>query len=549
MTHPAFATAIALAAGLAAGAAAQQHPTHALAQVNDARSHGQLGDALLSLNEAIRLTNGWLQVSELSFAEQQQVLGFGDLAFATIDATAVPRITLERDLDPILDSPSQHGFRLSAAGDLRPTIDLRATRGILADGRFTSFSNLHLLGGQRGITVVQTDTVYGVAIEDCSFESQQVCGVHVLLPADGGTTRLELARNLYTNLPLAVWIEDSGAARSGQIRLHDEVVRGCALGHAIVVRGALGELDLDLDDLAYDGTGKAFALGGAHPLATRKLVLDARFLSVAGASEAFRFAAAPGSDARVTLSQCDLQATGIALGLAAPGATLAATLRDSRLSGALEVQAGGSASRVVIDNVRGGPGAWTLGSTGASLDLVTSLLEGVALRSSGSAPLAASGLCFAGGSAVGTAAAPIRISGSYLGALRLGPHVTARGSLARAQLGSGDVAPRAPSVGGPLDLLADLPPGLSGSWLLGSVSQAPPLVFGEHRWYFDPGSPFPVLTVAAGVRLQQKVRLTIPNDPSLVGTPDWFALLAVVPDAGVAAPRLNLPPGRRFALR
>ena len=110
-----------------------QVPLHSLALINDARSHGQVGDRYLSLNESIQLSNQTLPLSLLSADELRQINGFGDIAFAEIDARVVPLVTLERDLDPILDT--YHGYLLGSSFGTA-TIDIGNTRGIRADSDF-----------------------------------------------------------------------------------------------------------------------------------------------------------------------------------------------------------------------------------------------------------------------------------------------------------------------------------------------------------------------------------------------------------------------------
>ncbi|MGK0435651.1 MAG: hypothetical protein ACJA0V_004821, partial [Planctomycetota bacterium] len=83
---------------------------HAIAFVTDSLSHGVVGDGLLSLNEAIRLHNGTLTVSQMSVAEQLQLSllpGTGvtsDITWIEIDAEFLPTITIEQNLESIANS-------------------------------------------------------------------------------------------------------------------------------------------------------------------------------------------------------------------------------------------------------------------------------------------------------------------------------------------------------------------------------------------------------------------------------------------------------------
>ena len=67
-----------------------------IAFVDDPMSHGTVGDARLSLDEAIRLANGSLAIASLSPAEKARLSGAsGIVETARVDATATPTITLE----------------------------------------------------------------------------------------------------------------------------------------------------------------------------------------------------------------------------------------------------------------------------------------------------------------------------------------------------------------------------------------------------------------------------------------------------------------------
>ncbi|MFY9344612.1 MAG: hypothetical protein WAT39_19120, partial [Planctomycetota bacterium] len=115
----------ATALGLCA-AAGDPPAFHAVAFVNDPLSHGTLGDAFLSLNEAIRLHNGQLALAALSPAEQAQlslIPGTGsttDVTWIDIDAANTPVITVQQNLTPVLDTT--FGLLIKGFGG-RPVLD------------------------------------------------------------------------------------------------------------------------------------------------------------------------------------------------------------------------------------------------------------------------------------------------------------------------------------------------------------------------------------------------------------------------------------------
>ena len=74
----------------------------AVATVDDAQSHGTVGDAALSLDEAIRLANGTLATSSLSAQEQARVTGAGPVTTIRVDAALTPTISVQSPLSDVL---------------------------------------------------------------------------------------------------------------------------------------------------------------------------------------------------------------------------------------------------------------------------------------------------------------------------------------------------------------------------------------------------------------------------------------------------------------
>ncbi|MDP6929441.1 MAG: hypothetical protein QF412_07045 [Planctomycetota bacterium] len=177
---------VAFAVSLLASLSAQG-PLHTRAVINDSRSHGKLGDGLLSLNEGILLHNLTLTRSQLSAAELKQIQGVGDIATLEISATTVPKIALERDL--VLIKGSQHGFTLEGAQGM-PIIDFGAHGEIKIVGDYCAFRNLHFRGGQRAIHLTQNDVLFGALFEDMRFEGQAGTALTVMATQIRGNTRM-----------------------------------------------------------------------------------------------------------------------------------------------------------------------------------------------------------------------------------------------------------------------------------------------------------------------------------------------------------------------
>jgi len=532
---------------LSSTAIAQVGPLHARAEINDTRSHGVLGDGFLSLNEAIQLNNGTLLATQLSPAEYAQITGFGDVAYASIDWFRTPLITVERDLDVILDS--YHGLTIGNTGGNLPTIDFKTFQGFQGYGAFLSFKSLRIKGGVTGVSILQDDAVYGASVEGCIFEGQQVLGVHVFLPTDATpsspkNSRVDFSRNLYKGLPQAVLVEDLGKDRTGQVTIFDDHVENCGLGFAFLLNGAGGDLSFDFDHVVVEGTPSAFNMIRTLPTATRKVKIENRHMMLRGVNDGFRYVGSAGAASELLFLACDLAGTTMAMDLGPITANLTATMLDSRLAGPVKLAAAGNTSQIKLENVRAKGGIWSVGSTGAGLLVKDTILDSVQVQTSGTAPLQLEDVRFIGGAVNGTTSAPVLLLGSYLGTLQVGPNVTANGSLPAPQLGSGDISPLAPLIGQPLKLVADLPQGLVGFWVVGRVALTP-IPLPEFRVYFD---LYEYFSIPAPVRLQQQLTLPLPSDPGLIGY-DGFAQLAIIHDPGVQAPVLNLAPGRRFLIQ
>lgn len=173
MSLPLRAVVSVLAVAASAVPLGAQNSIHSRANVNDPVSHGKIGDGKLSLNEAIQLHNGTLPRSRLSALEQAQLVGSLDISIVDVDAKVTPTITVERDLDVVIDTA--HGFNLDGQNG-RVRIDLGRTRGILATSDFCSFRRLRVQGGQHGIAITQNDTLFGASVEDVDFSGQSIAG-------------------------------------------------------------------------------------------------------------------------------------------------------------------------------------------------------------------------------------------------------------------------------------------------------------------------------------------------------------------------------------
>ncbi|MCU0866989.1 MAG: hypothetical protein MUC36_24650 [Planctomycetes bacterium] len=524
---------------------------HAVAFVNDSLSHGQLGDGLLSLNEAILLHNGTLAYAQLSPAEQAQlslIPGTGsttDVTWIDIDTSNTPVITIEQDLAPVLDTT----FGLLLKGYGEPVVfDFTGpglTRGLLVPANAMTVENAVFLGGAYGLDVVQTDVTgqAGCVLQDVRFEGQATFGLRVVATAPNGVGRVILDRCQFVNCPTAVTLDESGGGRTSIFEAYDVDIRGGAVGIEAVL-GSAGSTRYTFQRVSVDAstTGIRFVRTAQ---ADRSMYLEGSFVRVSAADCVSVPCHPNGVGTWAVLHLWQLQATpgGSALRLGRTGDRVFGELTELVLDGDVTIGAGAAVQPLQLVNARGRNGAWSLATTAAQvLTLRECRLDACSLQTGGSGPITANGCCFLGGAQVGIAAAPLQLDGCH--AVAPGAFVQVMAPVATAQLGSMSIVPAAPQLGGSVQFVADLPPGLLGAFALGIRPPTGPLSLPPFQLYLDPAA---YVMVPGIYQLQQFYTWSLPSSASFAGT-DLVVQLAVLPLPGVPAPWLQLPPGRRFVL-
>ncbi len=524
---------------------------HAVAFVNDSRSHGAVGDALLSLNEAILLHNGQLATSQLSAAELAQlslIPGTGtttDVTWIDIDGGNTPVITIQQDLAPVLDT--SFGLLIKGFGD-PPVLDFTGpglAHGLRAPCNSISVQDVVFRGGPYGLDVVQTDVSgqAGATLHGVRFEDQAQFGVRVTATTPNGVGRVILERCTFVNCPLAVRHDESGPNRIGIFELHEVDVDAAATGIDVVL-GAGGSTRCTFDRVTIAASVRGLRVARAAG-ADRQVFLEGAFVRVRAADCAL-VQCHPTAATWLLAHLWDLRAPpgGSALQLGAPGDALFGELTEATLEGAVAIGAGAGAQPLALSNLRCRNGAVVLGAS-AALPLVLGQcrFDGCAVTTAGTGPVYANGCCFVGGSLAGTNPAPLVLAHSYAPAP--GPLVQVAQPLPAPQLGSMAIVPEDVAVGSTVQFVVDLPPGLLGVFALGLTDPSPTLLGAPLQLYVDPTA----YAILPGVYvLQQAYAWSVPASAVFVGT-DLTVQLAVLATAGVLAPWLQLPPGRRFVLR
>jgi hypothetical protein len=518
-----------------------QSPQHAVAIINDPRSHGQLGDNLLSLNEAILLHNRQLTTNQLSAAEQQQISFIGgDIAMADIDTSVVSTVTLERDLDPVLNMP--HGLNVRSSPTIG-TIDIGNTNGFIVDSDFCDFRRLVIRGGAIAIRVAQRDTFYGSTFENVRFEGQTTCSVQVYLAQNDGETFLRFEDCTFVNIPTGVRIDDLASNRRGEISLRGCLFDGGNEGFVVNLGPGGNRYNCRLDRSTFQNqTAAGLVLRRVSALADRGVVLDLFDMVshnvpigvwVEGHATAL-------TDAIVRMA--DLSGTAAAMYLGGSGTNTKITVHDAMFTGPLALA---GRTTLVLDNVRHSNGALAVDAApGTTVNITQSAFSNVAATVAGGSAATFDTCRFDNVSMAGTATAPVTVRNSYSATLALGANATATGSIPNAQLGLTRIQRQQVAVGQTVDIDHDLPPGFFGIWMFGFGVDDPTPVSGL-RVYIAPGG----LLFFPGVwRGQGRLPFPIPPVTALRGL-NVVLQMIVGHDLGIRGPQMQLPPGGRVLLR
>ncbi len=539
-------------ASLVAAALLTQGPGFLTAYVNDPQSHGVVGDSLLSLDEAIRLTNGTLLLAALSPAEQARVLGTGTL-FDTIriDAAATPVITLQAPLSDVLGALSGPMLIIgdTSGAMVRPTIQGGGQlRVFTLRAHGTMLHGLRVVGGQVGVDVrmahVGTANPEMSMLMECELEGQTVAGVHV----HGSGTDESWLMVLHTHLhamPLGFLLTDQTTGGhvmvEGEHVVMDQVVRGCS-----VLEGGAG------------GAMSMFMLFRSHFTNGQTLAVKRR---TAPGSQMFMFRLVH-TDATCSGDVLDIEGSPTGLTMvhhhhgdfvAGPGQkALHAWPRTSffdihgsemRFVGDVSIATNLATLRVWQQNNRYENGTVTYDVDGALPNLqwnqyvncsvvVPALARSpVVLRS-----------CELVGTPVNSASflAPVTLQGSYRSGGSLAGFASEVQPAPTAFLGRTSVTPTEPQIGGTLTLAADLPFGMGLVWDVADSYSRPTTTAEPFRLYGDPAT---LVVLPIMVLFQSQVVVPIPNAPTLVGLEFYAQGIALPLVAMPHAPPFHLPRG------
>ena len=514
------------------------------ANVTDPLSHGVLGDARLSLDEAIRLCNGTLAMWQLSPAEAANVTGAGSVVdHVLIDPMVTLSIQLEGPLTPItgqgLGPVHIEGIVIPAPGHGITTILLGGSHAHIfaLHTNAVTVSGLHLSGGQVGFDVRTSQGGYAEAlmgrIDECDMHTQTVASVRLTgIGLDHSTVMLHHC--VFHNSARAILVQDQSSG--GFVVMHAMHCHfdGVALACETTESGAGGAMSMVMFDRSE------FDLGANFVRVLRLVHCDVTTtgdaVDVQGSANGLTMihhhhsslAAGPGQMALVVgpktaefdIHGSEMEFTGNVLLRGNLFTQRVWQQNSTYLGGLLTFDVDGSLPNLLWNRYQNCqivvPSTGRTAVRVRSCELVSSTVTGQSLL------------------------APVTLEGCWRSATTMAGQVTETGAVAGRFLSACSVTPAEVSLGAAFDLDTDAPAGVGVFWLLSLAIDQPNTTQEPFRFYGDPLTA-QTLFLTFG---QSTVSLTVPNDPAFL---DYEFYLAPVAFSTLAyGPELTLPRGGRM---
>ena len=529
------------------------------ATVNDPLSHGTVGDALLSLDEAIRLGNGTLLPTALSPGEQAQLAGTGLIATIAIDAMITPTITVQQPLTD-MTGPSGVHQHVEVHGMTMLGMPLPVLQGGSVARVFTlrtinaSLHDLRLVGGQVAVDARMPQPAAPVAhmaeIMGCEFSGQTVAAVHVHgTGTDESMLMLEECR--LQNMALGFLLDDQTAG--GMVMIEAERVEfdGVTLGCRVVENGAGGQMSMFMLFRSSFVNGTTLAEQRRSPTSQQQFMFrlvhshidcTGNVLDIEGTAAGLTmvhhhhsdFVAGPGQKAFWVwprTAQFDIHGSEMRFH---GDVVITGNLASPRIWQQNNTYENGT---VTIDVDGALPNLLWNHYDGCTIDVPATARSPVVVRSSQLVTTDVNGASFL---------APVTLQGCW----RSGGNVTGFATETNAApsrfLGTTTVDPAEPQVGTSIQLSTDLPYGIALVWDIAPSFARPTTTLEPVRFYGDPTA---VIVLPAIVLFQSTMTVPIPNIAALAGL-EFYAQGISLPLLGQPwAPIYHLPRGQLLLLQ
>ncbi len=539
---------------LAASLLCQGPGSHLTANVNDPVSHGVLGDARLSLDEAIRLANGTLALASLSLTERAQVTGTGTFVDAIqIDSMMVPQITLQQPLTPVtgmsmmgpmvairgMTMMGMGGMPVIQAGSQPYALALR-TSMVMVEG-------LRIVGGQVGVDARMASMGMPMAemamVMDCELEGQIQSGIR-LHGTGTDESMLMVMRTSLHNMPTGFVVDDQTVSGSCMGECEFLSFDGVNLGCDVIENG-MGNLSMWMLFRSSFTNGQTLARKRRGAASTQQFMFrivhteaqcDGDVLDVQGNSAGLTMVHHHHSDFFTTPTHKAFYAW---------PRTAEFDLHGSEMKFRGDVTLAGNpfTMRVWQQNNHYENGTVTLDVDGALPNLLWNRYTNCTLvvPASARSPVAVRSSEFFSTTVNGLSLfAPISLQGCYRSGGSLSGQVTEVAPAPARFLGTTTVAPIDPPIGGTVRVSADLPVGIGAVWDFALSYPRPTTTIEPVRFYGDPST---VIVMPGFVVFQSNVDVPLPYNLALVGMEFYVQAIALPLLGQPYAPAYHLPRG------
>lgn len=525
------------------------------AHVNDTRSHGVVGDGLLSLDEAIRLANGTLMPMQLSAAERARIQGMGSMVDGIrVDAMTTPVITLEAELTALTGMamgmvvvegmPDPMGMRPVLAGGTFPKV-------LALRGHDMEVMGFEFRGGQVGLDANMMMGTMAMApmVRDCLFDGQTVACIKAH-SMGSEMTHLMVEETSFRNAPRGILIEDN--ANGGMVEVDGEWNDWDGVQVAVdIVENGRSNMSMAMFWRCTMRNGAQFFRVRRGATSNSQLMLRMVHCDFVTSGDTVDVQGVNGGLTIVHHHHSRFTAGAGRKALWCHPRTGEFDVHGSEMEfrGDVSIAANLFTQRIWMQNNVHMGGTFTLDTGGSLPNLLWNRFEGtqVVVPPTATTQVRLRSCEFWNAAVNGQAlAAPVTMEGCYSNGTSMAGQVTVQNAAAAPFLGRTTVTPSNPQVGSVLTLACDMPFGVGLVWDFAIAMPRPVTTREPVRIYGDVATA----VVLPGYSVfQSTTNVPIPANPNLIGLEFHVQGVQVPIVAGSAAPAYYLPTGGLVRLR
>ena len=525
------------------------------ANVNDPQSHGVIGNSLLSLDEAIRLANGSLLVSQLSAAEQAQLTGIGSVIDTIrIDPMMVPQITLQQPLTDVMGG-GMFAPRLTITGmsmmpgmAMMPVLQAgNVATGIALRTHMVTVMGLRIVGGQVGIDAQMMAMGMPMndmaMVMDCELEGQTQCGVR-LHGMGMDESMLMVMRTTLRNMPTGFLVDDQ--TMGGSVMGENEFLTfdGCNLGVDVVENG-MGNLSMWMLFRSTFDNGQTFARKRRGASSTQQFMFRFVHCDVHCDGDVVDAQGNAGGLTMIHHHHSDFVAGATHKAFYVWPRTAMFDIHGSEMRFVGDVNVAGNTftMRVWQQNNRYENGTVTYDVDGALPNLLWNHYENCSLvvPSTARSPVTVRSSQFVNTTIDSQAAfAPVALQGCYRNGGSLTGQASENNAAPQRFLGTTMVSPQDPQIGTSVRLSTDLPFGVGAIWDFALSYPRPTTTIEPVRFYGDPST---VIVLPGMAVFQSNIDVPLPFNAALVGMEFYVQAIDLPLLSQSHVPAYHLPRG------